>query len=58
MILTLWGYLLLSLSGLALCLFCWLSYSSIKGAAGRQKAPRVEVLRDAHDITGSPLPRF
>lgn len=33
MVLTLLGYLLLVLSGLAVCLFCWLGYACVTGAA-------------------------
>jgi hypothetical protein len=58
MVLTVWGYLFLCLSGLAVCLFCWLSYASLAGAARPDKALRDELLRSARDITGSPLVRF
>lgn len=52
MILTALGYLLLFLSGLAVCLFCWLSYSCLNRAA-RSQEPPVEDLEDgAHDISG------
>ncbi len=39
MILTALGYLFLFLSSLALCLFCWLSYSSVAGAARPPQRP-------------------
>jgi hypothetical protein len=39
LILTALGYLLLFLSGLAVCLFCWLSYSSVTGAARPPRPP-------------------
>jgi hypothetical protein len=31
MVLTKWGYLLVFCAGLAVCLFCWLTYSSLTG---------------------------
>ena len=53
MILNAVGYLLLVLSGVAVCLFCCLSYCSLTGAARRKKqAARDSFLDDeAHDIT-------
>lgn len=53
MILTAVGYLLLFLSGLAVCLFCWLSYSSLTTAARPPKAPAQDSFLEhaAHDIT-------
>lgn len=64
MILTALGYLLLSLSGLAICLFCWLSYSSLTGAARPPQPPAQGSFLEqaAHDITrpfgaGSRLPQ-
>ncbi len=53
MILTAVGYLLLLLSGLAVCLFCWLSYSSLMGSARPPKPPGQDSFFDhaAHDIT-------
>jgi hypothetical protein len=47
------GYLLLFLSGLAVCLFCWLSYSSVTEAA-RPPQPPAEAQfleRAVRDIT-------
>jgi hypothetical protein len=58
MVLTVSGYLFLCLSGLAVCLFCWLSYASLTGAARPDKPSRDELLRNDGDITGSPLARF
>jgi hypothetical protein len=48
------GYLLLVLSGLAVCLFCWLSYSCLKRAARSQEPPAEDkFLEDRrHDIGG------
>jgi hypothetical protein len=48
------GYLLLLLSGLAVCLFCWLSYSCLRRAARSQETPAEDkFLEDrAHDISG------
>ena len=54
MILTAVGYLLLFLSGVAVCLFCCLSYCSLTSAARRQTKPPAQdgFLEDAaHDIT-------
>ena len=52
MILTAVGYLLLFLSGVAVCLFCWLSYSSLTGAARPKAPPQDSFLEQAaHDIT-------
>lgn len=52
MILTAVGYLLLFLSGLAICLFCWLSYSSCRAARPPQARAEDELLeRSADDIT-------
>ena len=53
MILTAVGYLLIFLSGVAVCLFCCLSYCSLTGAARRRKQPaRDSFIGDAaHDIT-------
>ncbi|HEV2286014.1 MAG TPA: hypothetical protein VGR80_08225 [Steroidobacteraceae bacterium] len=45
MVLTTVGYLLLLLCGLSVCLFCWLTYASLTGAArphGRTGADRFE----------------
>jgi len=52
-ILTAVGYLLLFLSGVAVCLFCWLSYCSLTGAARRRKQAAKDSFLDdaAHDIT-------
>jgi len=51
-ILTAVGYLLLFLSGVAVCLFCCLSYCSLAGAARRKQAAKDGFLDDAaHDIT-------
>jgi hypothetical protein len=52
-ILTAVGYVLLFLSGLALGLFCWLSYSSLTGAARPAQPPaEAEFLEGvADDIT-------
>jgi len=44
-VLTTVGYLLLVLCGLSVCLFCWLTYASLTGAArprGRTSADRFE----------------
>jgi hypothetical protein len=59
-ILTAVGYLLLLLFGLAVGLFCWLSYSSLRGAARPIESPAPDNLLDpdslleeaARDITG------
>ena len=53
MILNAVGYLLLFLSGVAVCLFCWLSYSSLTGAARPPKRPAQDSFLEqaAHDIT-------
>lgn len=53
MILTAVGYLLLFLSGLAVCLFCWLSYASVAGAARPPQRPAEDQFleRAVHDIT-------
>ena len=53
MILTAVGYLLPFLSGLAVCLFCWLSYASLTCATRAPKPPAEHsFLEDAaHDIT-------
>ena len=53
MILTAVGYLLLFLSGVAVCLFCWLSYCSLASAARRKKQAAKDSFLDheAHDIT-------
>ncbi|HYM41148.1 MAG TPA: hypothetical protein VET46_00140 [Steroidobacteraceae bacterium] len=50
MILTLWGYLLICLFGVAIGLFCWLSYASI--TARLRKPSRGELARSAGNITG------
>jgi hypothetical protein len=56
-ILTVWGYLLLSLAGLAIGLFCWLSYASLTGAAGRPGKPsRDELRKRVTDIMGAMSP--
>lgn len=53
MVLTVWGYLFLVLSGLAVGLFCWLSYSSLTDAAQPGKAAEDDFLaRAAGDIMG------
>ena len=52
MVLTVWGYLFLALSGLAVGLFCWLSYASLTEAAQPGKAAHDDFLaRAAGDIT-------
>lgn len=53
MVLTAVGYLLLFLSGLAVGLFCWLSYSSVTGAARPPQRPAEDQFleRAVHDIT-------
>lgn len=53
MILTAVGYLLILLSGLAVCLFCCLSYCSLKRAARPPKGPAQDSFLEhaAHDIT-------
>lgn len=53
MILTAVGYLLLFLSGVALGLFCWLSYSSLAGAARPPQPPAQDsfLAEAARDIT-------
>lgn len=53
MILTAAGYLLLFLSGLAIGLFCWLSYSSLTGAARPPQPPAEDQFfeDDEEDIT-------
>jgi hypothetical protein len=53
-ILTAVGYLLLFLSGLAVGLFCWLSYSSLRGAARPSEPPVPDSLLEdaAREITG------
>ena len=57
MVLTVWGYLFIALSGLAVCLFCWLSYSSLAEAARRGNARQDDFLaRAARDITGAMSP--
>jgi hypothetical protein len=57
MVLTLWGYLLLALAGLATGLFCWLSYSSLTDAARPGNAAQDDFLaRAARDITGAISP--
>lgn len=55
-ILTVWGYFFLSLFGLAVGLFCWLSYSSLTGAARPGKVSRDERPRSAGNITGAMSP--
>jgi hypothetical protein len=52
-ILTAVGYLLIFLSGVAVCLFCCLSYCSLTGAARPRKQPGKDSFIDdaAHDIT-------
>jgi len=52
-ILTAVGYLLLFLSGLSVCLFCCLSYCSLRGSARSQQPPAEEQLLEqvADDIT-------
>lgn len=52
-VLTAVGYLLIFLSGLAIGLFCWLSYSCLSGAARRSKPPAQDSFLEeaAHDIT-------
>ena len=53
-ILTAVGYLLLLLSGLAVCLFCWLSYASLTNAARPQEPPAQDKFLEhaAHGIRG------
>lgn len=51
MTLTLAGYLLLALSGLALCLFCWLGYASVRRAALPPERQDTSVGHAAHDMT-------
>jgi len=56
-VLTVWGYLFLALSGLAVCLFCWLSYSSLREAARPGNTRRDDFLaRAIRDITGAMSP--
>jgi hypothetical protein len=52
-VLTAVGYLLLFLSVLAVCLFCWLSYASLTGAARPPQRPAQDQFleRAARDIT-------
>jgi hypothetical protein len=52
-VLTAVGYVLIFLSGLAIGLFCWLSYSSLSGAARPTKAPAEDSFLEqaARDIT-------
>ncbi len=57
MVLSVWGYLLVSLSAVSVCLFCWLSYASLTDAAQPGKAPQDDFLaRAARDITGAISP--
>lgn len=53
MILTAVGYLLLFLSGLSVCLFCWLSYASLTGKARQPDRPADDSFLEhrVHDIT-------
>lgn len=53
MVLTTVGYLLLLLSGVSVCLFCWLSYSSLTCATRPPKPPAQGSFLEnaAHDIT-------
>jgi hypothetical protein len=53
MVLTMVGYLLLLLSGVSVCLFCWLSYASLTGAARPRKRPAQQSFLEqaARDIT-------
>jgi hypothetical protein len=53
-ILTAVGYLLLFLSGLAVCLFCCLSYCSLTSAARPPEPPAEDKLLEHsdHDIRG------
>lgn len=53
MVLTAVGYLLLFLSGLAVGLFCWLSYSSLTSAVRPPKPPAQDSFLEnaARDIT-------
>jgi hypothetical protein len=48
------GYLLLFLSGLSVCLFCWLSYASLIGKARQPDRPANDSFLEhgVHDITG------
>jgi len=55
-ILTIWGYLLISLFGLAIGLFCWLSYASLTCATRSGGASRDELRRSAGDMTGAMTP--
>jgi hypothetical protein len=52
-VLTAVGYLLLFLSGVSVCLFCWLSYASLTCATRAPKPPAQDSFLDdaAHDIT-------
>ena len=52
MVLTALGYLLLFLSGVAVCLFCWLSYASLTGAARPPERPAQDRFLEhaVHDI--------
>ena len=54
MILTAVGYLLLLLSGLAVGLFCWLSYSSLRSAARPPEQPAQDKFLESatRDISG------
>ena len=56
MILTIWGYLLIGLSGVAIFLFCWLSYASVTCAARAAKAARDALPGGTGNITGAMSP--
>jgi len=55
LVLTLLGYLLLVLTGLAVCLFCWLGYACLRGAARPpERLPQETFVEHAaHDLTPS-----
>lgn len=56
MILTVWGFLLICLAGVAIFLFCWLSYASLTGAARSVKPSEDEQPRSGGNITGMMSP--
>ena len=55
-ILTIWGYLLIGLSGFAIFLFCWLSYASLTCAARAAKAASDELPGSTGNINGAMSP--
>lgn len=55
MIITALGYLFLFLSGLAICLFCWLSYSCLRGGARPQKPAAEQLLEHAAENITPPM---